>query len=87
MTKYERVAWGLGVLEDLWPHHNGPAHIVVADFNLEDHLIQACIDGIDAGKTLSDYPVGHPIFVATRAILMWLLEIPEGERLSWLENY
>lgn len=83
----ERVRWGLEVLEELWPYHDGPAHIVVADFNLEDHLILACIQGIDAGETLSDYPVGHPIFTATRAVLEWMLTIPERERTEWLVNY
>jgi hypothetical protein len=82
----ESVAWGLDVLEELWPYHDGPAHVVVADFNLEDRFLKSCIwkDGDD---TFSDYLPGHPIFAATNAVLEWLLAIPEAERCAWLTNY
>lgn len=75
------------MLEMLWPAHDGPAHIVVADFNFEDHLIDACINGIDKGETYSDYPSGHPIYAATREVLAWWRRnTTEEQRLAWLDT-
>ena len=83
------VAWAMDVFGDLWPHDDGPGHIVYADYNLGDDSIQWCIDRIDAGETFSadDLPIEHPVFAATRAVLVWLLMVPEGERTAWKENY
>lgn len=85
----QSVVWALDVFNRLWPGDDGPGHIVYADYNLEDHHIQGCIDSIDAGDTFSheNFPAGHPVFAATRAVLVWLLAVPVEERTSWLANY
>ncbi len=85
-----KVARGIEVLRDLWPYNDGPAHIVHADFNLTDSLIGACISSIDHGDTFSseNIPAGDPVYAATRAVLVWLLEnTTEAERTDWLANY
>lgn len=86
----KKVAWGIAVLRDLWPYHDGPAHIVLADFNLEDDLIQACIAGIARGDTCSSegFPPGHPIYAATSSVLQWLLDnTSEDERTGWYSEH
>lgn len=82
----EKVAWAIEVLKELWPHDDGPGHIVYADWNFRDSDIEWCLGEIERGETYSDYPPDHPIFVATAALLRWLLEIPESERDEW-ERY
>ncbi|MCR4340795.1 MAG: hypothetical protein NUW01_13015 [Gemmatimonadaceae bacterium] len=82
-----RVAGAVAVMRDMWPLSDGPAHIVIADWNLSDGTLGACLTSIERGETYSDYPPGHPIFAATSAVLQWLLDnVPEGERENW-ERY
>lgn len=87
----QSLAEGIGCLQDLWPYHDGPAHIVLADFNLENHFIEACIAGCAPGQdSVSDSydSTDHPVYAATAAVLQWILDnVPEAERLAWLATY
>jgi hypothetical protein len=85
----QRVTLAIRVLEDLWPNHDGPAHIVLADFNVRDSDIEWCVAEIDKGETYTldaERPAGHPVFAATRAVLAYLRGVPVEERLRWAED-
>jgi hypothetical protein len=73
-------------LERLWPYHDGPAHIVVGDHNFEDVHIRWCIAQIDGGETYSDLEPWHPRLAATKAVLEFMLTIPEDDRLEVVES-
>lgn len=88
MDDLEKVTAAMRVFHDLWPYDDGPGHIVYGDFNLRDGDLEACISCVDAGETFSsehDDPA-DPIFVATRAVLAYLLDVPEVIRLAWAEH-
>lgn len=78
----------MGVFKTLWPYDDGPGHIVYADFNMRSSDIEWCIDQIEQGSGYSDdYPdTTHPIHRATKAVLEYLLEISEEDRLTWAED-
>lgn len=60
-----------------WPSAEfGPAHIVLADDNVEDHHIQRCLENFEL------YSEGHSQeeLEATKTFLTELLAIPELER-------
>lgn len=79
--KSRRVAECITVFRYLWPYDDGPGHIVYGDYNLLDSDLRYCIKLCDEGDTNSDdYPPGHPILAATKAVLLELLAIPEDER-------
>lgn len=86
-----KLAEGLAMLARLWPNHDGPAHIVVADYNLEDHLIEACIRGCGPGENplCNDYDsTDYPVYAATAAVLQWILDnVTEAERTVWMRTY
>lgn len=87
MNPQEQITAAIEVLRDLWPNHDGPAHIVLADFNVDHDDIEWCIAQIDAGETYSrHYPSGHPVFAATRAVLEFLLTVSEVDRVAWAED-
>ena len=76
-----RTAECVDLLRELWPCHDGPAHIVLADFNLTDPDIEWCMTACDEGEYSSeDLPPAHPRFAATKAVLGVLMSIPEEER-------
>jgi hypothetical protein len=63
-----------------WPEaESGPAHIVLADLNLEDYWIHSCLQGCEK----SDRPADE--IKATVAFLQELLQIPEDDRCEGLD--
>ena len=76
----------IDTLRTLWPCHDGPAHIVLADFNLRDQNIEWCLSQIEEGNTYSDLDISNPVFTATKAILEYMLKIPEEVRLKWCDH-
>lgn len=87
----DKLAEGIAVLRSLWPFHDGPAHVVLADFNLEDVFLRSCAEECGPGHDpLShDYDsTDHPVYAATSAVLRWILEnTTEAERLAWAATY
>ena len=88
MKNIHKITSAMDVLSSLWPYGDGPAHIVHADFNLENSSISFCLQAISKGDTYSseDIEIDHPVYVATKSILLYLLDIPEEDRLSWAEH-
>lgn len=86
-----KLAQGIDCLRDLWPYHDGPAHIVLADFNLENHFIESCIAGCAPGQdpiSNSYESTDHPVYAATAAVLQWILDnTTEEERATWMRSY
>jgi hypothetical protein len=87
LTATERVVSAIRLLQTLWPHHDGPAHIVLADFNLRDSDLEWVINEIDRGERYTDHHLpGDAIFEATRALMAYLLAVPEESREAWANN-
>jgi hypothetical protein len=80
-----KVAEAVAVMRALWPLSDGPAHVVIADWNLDDGILRACISSSREGLYSSDgHSAGHPIYAATTAVLQWLLDnTTESERTEW----
>ena len=86
MSRGLDVAAALEELGHLWPQHDGPAHIVVADRNLSDSDLRWCISQIDEGVYYTDRPFPGPSVAATRGVLDWMLtHTSEEDRLSFAE--
>lgn len=67
------------------------AHIVLSDYNLEDHSIDFCLETCFTDEWLNscdfyNLPDNEEI-EATRDFLLWLKSIPESIRLSEPEYY
>lgn len=89
MNEQEKIAASIDLLQHLWPGHDGPAHIVLADFNVRDGDMAWCIAEIDRGETYTDdvtRPAGHPVYAATKGVLQHLAEISAAEREKWSED-
>jgi hypothetical protein len=87
LTANERVTSAIRLLQNLWPYHDGPAHIVLADFNLRDSDLQWVINEIDRGERYTDRHLpGDAIFEATRALMRYLLVVPEEARETWVNG-
>jgi len=70
------IAWWLAdIIEEYlerWPNDDGSSgHIVLGDFNVEDHHIEFCLQETDPDRE-GDGP--------WRSLLRWMLTIPEVER-------
>jgi hypothetical protein len=65
---------------------NGPAHVVVSDYNFEDEFVEHCIEAIterQGGGSLSSPRTieTSPHLEAARLLLVKIAAIPESERL------
>jgi len=68
---------------------NGPAHVVLSDYNMLDYYITRCRDEIAQllnGKP-SEYRQTQEELLATDAFLQGLMDIPEVERDFWGDEW
>lgn len=70
---------------DHWPNtENGPAHVILSDFNAQDYFINLArldIEKLLRGEALEvDYRQTQEELLATHAFLQGLMDIPEVQR-------
>lgn len=73
----------------------GPAHIALDDYNLLDEDINHCLKEIDQTLTGTLLPLDrqdhpgyrHDLLEDTRDVLTRLLEVPERDRIAFMEEY
>jgi hypothetical protein len=62
-----------------WPRaENGPAHVVLSDWNFETEFIENCLHDIKTNKSCDGHSTAE--LVTTGIFLRRLLDIPEAER-------
>lgn len=66
---------------------NGPAHVVVSDYNFEDDFVNPCLREINAALGTAADHLKRAELTAARDLLMKIRGVPDSERLPFDGSY